>query len=98
MEEVHPASWTAVRVARPEQRLGESFPGCPAEECRAIADHACQKYSGRVGRSAAASQFDPDCVDAFLEALAREQNGIDIVGVPAGSGPLVDELHRLRQR
>src|SRR6266508_1799332 len=36
------------------RRVGELFPGCPVEEQQAIAEHACQKYSGRVGRSAAA--------------------------------------------
>src|SRR3989442_9020537 len=35
-------------------RVGELFPGCPADEQRAVAEHACQKYSGRVGRTAAA--------------------------------------------
>ena len=30
------------------------FPGCPPAELEAIATHACRKYSGRVGRSAAA--------------------------------------------
>ena len=34
------------------QRVGDLFPGCPIEERRAIAEHACQKYSGRIGRSA----------------------------------------------
>ena len=33
------------------------FPGCPADEAASIAAHACQKSSGRVGRSAAAKAF-----------------------------------------
>jgi len=30
-------------------RVRELFPGCPAGRERAIAEHACLKYSGRVG-------------------------------------------------
>ena len=37
------------------QHIGEIFPGCPLTEQRAIAEHACRKYSGRIGRSAAGS-------------------------------------------
>ena len=37
-------------------RVTEVFPGCPAGREREIAAHACQKYSGRVGRSAAAKE------------------------------------------
>src|SRR4029453_14180555 len=35
-------------------RIRELFPRCPADRAARIAIHACQKYSGRVGRSAAA--------------------------------------------
>src|SRR5215475_8625152 len=45
------------------KRLGDLFPGCPATEREAIAAHACEKYSGRIGRTAAAQQFDPDVIE-----------------------------------
>ena len=38
------------------------FPGCPPDRERVIGEHACQKYSGRVGRSAAAKQLDDKAV------------------------------------
>src|SRR5262249_31682157 len=41
-------------VAEFAKRLGDLFPGCPIAERQDIATHACLKYSGRVGRSAAA--------------------------------------------
>jgi hypothetical protein len=55
-------------------RLGELFPGCPAPERRAIADHACRKHSGRVGRSAAAREFDPDALELALRAHVRHRH------------------------
>lgn len=39
-------------------RVRELFPHCPAGREQAIAEHACQKYSGRVGRSAGAKTLD----------------------------------------
>lgn len=53
------------------QRLGELYPGCPAPERQAISDHACLKYSGRVGRSAAAQQFDPKVIELAVRAHVR---------------------------
>jgi hypothetical protein len=47
------------------------FPSCPAGVERAIAEHACQKYSGRVGRSAAARQFDSEAVHLAVIAHIR---------------------------
>jgi len=38
------------------------YPGCPPEEAKEIANWTCRKYSGRVGRSAAAKQFDPQAL------------------------------------
>lgn len=40
------------------RRLRELFPNAPAGIETVIAEHACEKYSGRVGRSAAAKVFD----------------------------------------
>jgi hypothetical protein len=53
------------------ERVGELFPGCPARERQAIADHACLKYSGRVGRSAAAQDFDPKAIELAVRAHIR---------------------------
>jgi len=47
-------------VRRFAGRVGDLFPGCPPSGQRAIAEHACLKHSGRVGRSAAATQFERD--------------------------------------
>jgi hypothetical protein len=40
------------------KRVRELFPNCPAGHEQVIAEHACQKYSGRVGRSAQAKNLD----------------------------------------
>jgi hypothetical protein len=39
-------------------RVREMFPHCPEGREQVIAGHACQKYSGRVGRSAGAKSLD----------------------------------------
>ncbi len=43
-------------------RVRELFPGCPAGREREIAEHACLKYSGRIGRSASAKAMDEAAV------------------------------------
>ena len=53
------------------QRVGELFPRCPADEREAIAEHACQKYSGRVGRSAAAKELEANAVALAVRAHIR---------------------------
>jgi len=53
------------------KRLGDLFPGCPATEREVIAAHACEKYSGRIGRTAAAQQFDPDVIELAVRARIR---------------------------
>jgi hypothetical protein len=54
-------------------RIRESFPGCPSNDAQSIAEHACRKYSGRVGRSAAAKQFDPGAIRLAVAARVRHQ-------------------------
>lgn len=53
------------------RRVGELFPACPADEQLAIAEHACQKYSGRVGRSAAAKDLQEGAVGLAVRAHIR---------------------------
>ena len=43
-------------------RVRELFPRCPAGREREIAEHACLKYSGRIGRSASAKNLDEEAV------------------------------------
>jgi len=47
------------------------YPNCPKHREVEIAEHACLKYSGRVGRTANAKQFDPKMIDLAVEAHIR---------------------------
>jgi hypothetical protein len=50
-------------------RVRELFPACPAKREYEIAEHACQKYSMRVGRSASAKNLDKNAI--FLAVIAH---------------------------
>lgn len=56
-------------VADFARHIADLYPGCPKGEARRIAEHACRKHSGRVGRTAAAKEFDPETIR--LAVLAR---------------------------
>ena len=47
------------------------YPDCPPDEAEAIAKHACEKHSGRVGRSSAAKSFDATAIDLAVKAHVR---------------------------
>lgn len=49
------------------------YPSCPEGEDLVITTHACEKYSGRVGRSAAAKALSPDAVDLAVRAHIRHR-------------------------
>jgi hypothetical protein len=51
--------------------IQSSFPGCPAAEAEQIANHACQRSSGRIGRTAAAREFDPEAIRLAVIAHVR---------------------------
>jgi hypothetical protein len=53
------------------ERVRELFPRCPPGREVAIAEHACLKYSGRVGRSAAAKSFDEEAIRLAVTAHVR---------------------------
>ena len=55
------------------KRVRELFPGCPSEREVQIAEHACRKYSGRIGRSAAAKSFDEAAVLLAVAAHVRHR-------------------------
>jgi len=52
-------------------RVREIYPHCPKERETLIAEHACRKYSGRVGRSAAAKELDEKTVRLAVAAHVR---------------------------
>jgi len=56
------------------KHLGKLFPGCPPGEREAIAKHACEKYSGRIGRSAAAQEFDREVIRVAVHAHIRHNH------------------------
>jgi hypothetical protein len=60
-------------VSRFAARVRELFPRCPAGREWDIAEHACLKYSGRVGRSASAKALDEPAVRLAVVAHVRHQ-------------------------
>ena len=60
-------------VAEFARQIRVHFPACSAKEVKKIAEHACRKYSGRVGRSAAAKGFDPTAIRLAVAASVRQR-------------------------
>jgi hypothetical protein len=56
------------------EELRALFPGCPADEAARIAAWTCRKHSGRVGRSAAAKEFDPQALRLAVIAHIRHEH------------------------
>jgi hypothetical protein len=53
------------------RRIRALYPGCPEAESVGIAEHACRKYSGRVGRTAEAKRFDAEAISLAVNAHVR---------------------------
>jgi hypothetical protein len=53
------------------QQIQQQYPRCPVAEAEAIANHACQKHSSRVGRSAAAKEFEATMIELAVVAHMR---------------------------
>jgi hypothetical protein len=58
-------------IRRFAERVRDLFPRCPQGRELSIAQHACLKYSGRVGRSASAKSMDVDAVRLAVIAHIR---------------------------
>jgi len=52
-------------------RVRQVYPHCPREREELVAEHACRKYSGRVGRSAAAKDLYEKAVRLAVAAHVR---------------------------
>lgn len=58
-------------LARFAAEIREEFPGLAPETAAQIAAHACEKHSGRVGRTAGAKELDRDLIVRAVVAHAR---------------------------
>lgn len=55
------------------QKIRQLFPNCPPGEEAQIAEHACRKHSGRIGRSNATKQFDQQAIKLAVMAHIRHR-------------------------
>jgi hypothetical protein len=60
-------------VAQFAQQIRERYPNCPEGREHKIAEHACLKYSGRVGRSVGAKSFDDEMIRLAVAAHVRHR-------------------------
>jgi hypothetical protein len=58
-------------VADFARAVRQHYPGCSEEEAQQIAAHACRKHSGRIGRTAAAKEFDAEAIGLAVRAHVR---------------------------
>lgn len=72
-EAEHRAELDAEYVRRFAERVRELYPRCPLEREQEIAEHACLKYSARIGRSAAGKALNEEAVRLAVEAHVRHR-------------------------
>jgi len=53
------------------KKIRELFPNCPLGEEIKIAEYACKKHSGRVGRSSIAKELNPEAIVLAVKAHIR---------------------------
>lgn len=78
-------------------RITELFPACPPERADAIARHAGERSSGRVGRSAAAKVLDERAVTLAVVASVRHLD-TEYDALLMGGVPRRDARDRIRTR
>ena len=64
-------NWDKQFFADFARHVGNVYPGCPPETRTLIAEHACVRHSGRIGRTAAAKRFDPEAIKLAVQAHVR---------------------------
>lgn len=70
-EEERRAEIDLAYIRRFAEAIVQLYPKCPPETARSIAEHACTKYSGRVGRSAAAKALNENAIRLAMVAHIR---------------------------
>jgi len=79
------------------KRIRELFPDCPPERELQIAEHACRKHSGRVGRSAAAKSLSEAAVLLAVAAHIRHRE-TDYDKLLAGEWDRTDARAKVRYK
>jgi len=67
------AAQDKIYITEFSKAIRQFYPHCPKNREVAIAKHACEKYSGRVGRSSKAKVFDKAMIDLAVEAHIRHK-------------------------
>jgi hypothetical protein len=69
-------------IERFAHAVRKTYPGCPTGRETIIADHACRKYSGRVGRSRDAKELAVHAIDLAVQAHVShtETNYSELLG------------------
>ncbi len=73
-DRVRRAELDVVFQARMAEEIRQLFPGCPVERAAEIAEHAGERGSGRVGRSAAGRALDERAVTLAVVASVRHRD------------------------
>jgi hypothetical protein len=61
-------------IAQFAEQILMYYPSCPVTEANSIAEHACRKHSGRVGRSAAAKELEKKPIELAVRAHIRHEH------------------------
>lgn len=56
------------------EEIRSRYPSAPADAPEAIAAHACEVHSKRIGRTANAKDFDPGAIDLAVQAHVRHRH------------------------
>lgn len=67
------ARWDEKLVEQFAEAIRQRVPGCPHEEAVGIARRACERYSGRIGRTAAGKSLDDKAIELAVRAHIRHQ-------------------------
>jgi hypothetical protein len=88
-------------AARMGKETGVLFPGCPADELAAIAEHTAARGSGRVGRTEAGRNLEERALTAAVIATIRHKHteydkllaqGMDRAAARERVGDKIDEI------
>jgi hypothetical protein len=75
--------------------IREHYSGCPVAEAAEIAEHACRKYSGRIGRSAAAKEFSAEAIRlAVIAHIRHAHTGYDMLLARHGDRDMARDMIR----